>query len=65
MPSTPDVTSESPICTSALPAMKRSSIAAPSAAVPPNAALRAWVRAFSTGMAASLSVSNVTSDDER
>ena len=60
MPSTPLVCSTSPTFTSALPAMKRSSIAAPSA---PNAALRWWVRVLSTGMAASLSISSVTSDD--
>ena len=35
------------------------------ACAPPNAALRAWVRLFSTGIAASRSVSSVTSDDCR
>ena len=59
MPSTPEVVSTSPTCTSALPAMKRSSMPAPPAR--PKAALRTCVRVLSTGIAASLSVSRVTS----
>src|SRR5438105_6348448 len=58
-PSTPEVCSMSPTCTSALPAMKRSSMPTPAL---PKAALRSWLRESSTGMAASLSVSSVTSE---
>ena len=59
----PPVTNTSPICTSALPAMKRNSIAPwPCATTPPKAALRCWVRVFCTGTVASLSVSSVTTD---
>ncbi len=59
MPSTPEVLSRSPTCTSALPAMKRSSMPLRT----PKAALRSWLRVLSTGIAASLSLSSVTSDD--
>ena len=56
--STPEVVSRSPTCTSALPDMKRSS----TPPLPPKAALRCCVRVLSTGIAASLSVSSVTSE---
>ncbi len=60
MPSSPLVCSRSPTCTSALAEVKRSSMPAPT--TPPKAAPRCWVRRLSTGMAASLSASKVTSD---
>ncbi len=65
MPSTPEVVSTSPTWTSALPAMKRISSSPEAASAPPNAALRAPLRLLSTGIAASRSVSSVTSDDCR
>ena len=43
--------------------MKRISMPPPTTAALPKAALRAWVRVLSTGIAASLSVSSVTSLD--
>jgi hypothetical protein len=61
MPSTPLVVSRSPACTSALPAMKRSSSSPPCVTGSPNATLRAPVRVFSTGIAWSRSITSVTS----